>query len=126
MLQEYPYGVYQPVTPSSDFNIRLNQPTLDISNSPFASSELLTLDLLLPPRNTPINITILDEPIHSIPYISYIHSTSFISDHFPMDIHINIYVVAIYNEDPDLATTAVHIFRGRGLRYILLRKDHPI
>ena len=34
------------------------------------SSELLSLDILLPTRSTPTNITILDDPIYSITYFS--------------------------------------------------------
>ena len=78
ILKEYPSEVYQPVTPSPDSNIRLIKPSLDISDSPFASLDLLTLELLLRP-------TILDYPICFIPYIYQVPSTSPIVDKFTMD-----------------------------------------
>ena len=69
MIQEYPSGVYQPFTTPPDTNIRLIQPSLDILYSLFASTKILTLEVLLPPSGNPTNITILDDPIFSIPYI---------------------------------------------------------
>ena len=90
MFQEYTSGVYQPGTPYPDPKIRLIQPYLGISDSPFSSAELLTLELLLPPRGNPMNITILDDPISSITYISQVPSTSPTTGHSPMDTHQNI------------------------------------
>ena len=84
MIQEYPSGVYQPVTTQSDTNICLIQPSLETLYSLFASTKLLTLEVLLPPSGTPMNITILDDPIFSIPYVPQGHSTSPISDQFTM------------------------------------------
>ena len=98
MLQEYTSGVYQPCIQLLDPNIRLIQNSLVISDSPFASSELLTLELLFPPNGTPMNITILDDTILYITYIYKLPSTSPIADQFPIDTRINIYVVAIDNE----------------------------
>ena len=109
MIQEYPSKVYQPGTVSPDPNIILIQPSLEITDSPFASSEILALDLLLPTSGTPINITLLNEPISYILYISPVPSTSPISDQFSMENRCIIYVVAIENEDPALATTAIQI-----------------
>ena len=86
MTQEYPSWLYQPGTTPPDTNIRLIQPSLDISYSLFASTKLLTLEVLLPPSGTPMNITILDDTIFSIPYISQVPSTSPISDQFTMDV----------------------------------------
>ena len=71
MFQEYPYGVYQPCTPSPETNIRTIQHSLGISVQTFASSDIRTLYLLLRTSGTPINITILNEPISCIPiYLS--------------------------------------------------------
>ena len=67
ILQEYPFVVYQPGTPSPDPKIRINQPSLYIVDSPFSSSELMTLELLLPPSGTHINITIIYDPIYYFP-----------------------------------------------------------
>ena len=50
----------------------------------------------------PMNITILDDTIFSIAYISQVTSASPISDQFPMDILQNIYVVEVDNGDPSL------------------------
>ena len=72
ILQEYTSRVYQPDTPSSDPKIRLIQPSLDILDSPFSSLELLILEILLPPSVTPNNITIIDELISYILYISQV------------------------------------------------------
>ena len=109
ILQKYPSGVYQPGNPSPDPNIRLIQPYLDISDSTFASSELLALEVLLPNSGTYMNITILDDPISSSSYISQLSSTAPISYQFPVDICRNIYVLSIDNEDPALTTTDVQI-----------------
>ena len=68
MLQEYPSGVYQTEISSPDTKIRLIQFSLNISDSLFASSDHLTLDLLLPPSSTTMIITVLDESIYYIPY----------------------------------------------------------
>ena len=86
MIQEDPYGVYQSGTTPPDTNICLIQPFSEISYSLFASTKLLTLEVLLPPSGTPMNITILDDTIFSIPYISQVPSTSPISDQFTMDV----------------------------------------
>ena len=85
------------------------QPTLDIYDSPFTSSYLLTLYLLLLPSSTPMNISILYYPIFSIPYISQMPSTSPIADKFQMYTWRNISVVAIDNKEPDIDTTAIQI-----------------
>ena len=66
MLQEYNYGVFQPGTPSPDPNIRLIKPSLEISDSPFSSSYILNLELLLPTSGTPMNTTIVYDTISSI------------------------------------------------------------
>ena len=58
MIQEYPSGVYLLGTLYYDPKRRLIQSNLEIFDSPFASSKLLTLDRLLPPISTPTNITI--------------------------------------------------------------------
>ena len=73
----------------------------------------MILEPLLPPSGTPMNITMLDYTISSIPYISQVPSTSPISDKFPMDNWRNIYVVAIYNEDPAPATTDVQLLQDK-------------
>ena len=75
MLQQYTSGVYQPVTPSTYRNICLVHPSLDISESLFSSSEILTSELLLPLSGTPMNIKFFDDPIFSIPYISQVSSS---------------------------------------------------
>ena len=85
MLQGYPSGVYQPGPPSSYPSICIIRTSLDISYSSFVSSELLALELLLPPNGTPMNIIILDDNIYCIPYISQVPSTSPIADQFPME-----------------------------------------
>ena len=54
-LQEYTSGVYQTGTPSSEHKIRLIQPYLEFSYSPFVSSELLNLEVPPLPRGTPSN-----------------------------------------------------------------------
>ena len=69
VIQEYTSGVYQLGTLSPDPNIRLIKPYFYIAGSSFYSSELLTLEVLLYPRGTPMNIIILDDPISYIPYI---------------------------------------------------------
>ena len=60
-----------------------------------------------------MNITILDDTISSIPYISQVSSTSSIADQFTMDTLQNIYVVAIDNEEPAIATTAVQLLQDK-------------
>ena len=65
--QEYPSGVYQPGTTSLEPKVILIQIYFNISYSLFSSSDTLTLELLLPTSVTPINITILDNPISSNP-----------------------------------------------------------
>ena len=69
MLQESPSGVYQPGPKLYYPKIHMSQPTLDVADSSFASSEILALELLLHLSGTPMNITILDYYIHYIPYI---------------------------------------------------------
>ena len=107
MIQEYLYEFYRPGTTTPDTNICLIQPYLEILYSPFSSTKLLTLELLLPPSGTPMNINILYDPIFSIPYIHQLPSTSPIYDQFTMDNLSNNYVIAIDNEDPSLDTTDV-------------------
>ena len=63
ILQEHPSRVYQTVTLQPEPKIYLIQNSLDISDQPFSSSEILTPELLLPPIFTPTNTTIMDEPI---------------------------------------------------------------
>ena len=109
MIQEYPSGVYQPGTTSPDPKICLIRPSLDILYSPFSSSELLTLQLFLPQSGTSINITIIENPISYITYISQVPSTSPIAYQFPMNTHRNIYLVSIYNEDPSLASSSLQL-----------------
>ena len=75
MLQEYPSGVYQTGNPPPDQNIRIIQLFLDITDSPFAVSELLTIEILLPPSGTPTNITVIYDTISYIPYIYQLSST---------------------------------------------------
>ena len=70
IIQEYLSGVYQLGTPSPDLKIRLIQPYLYILDSLFASSQLLNLELLLTPSGNPMNITIIDDTIFYITYIS--------------------------------------------------------
>ena len=70
MIQEYLYGFYQPGTVMTDINIRIVQYILDITNSYFESSEILTLDLTLLSCGTPMNLTIIYRFIYRIPYIS--------------------------------------------------------
>ena len=82
-------------------------------DSNFASLELLTLELLLPPSGIPTNMHILDDTISSISYISQVTSTPTISDQFSMDTRRNIYVVSIDNYDPDLDTKPVQILQGK-------------
>ena len=60
IIQEYPSGVYQTGTTSYDPNTILIQPYLAIKYFPFASSYLLTLELLLPPSGNTKNTTMLD------------------------------------------------------------------
>ena len=90
MIQEYPSEFYQPGTTQPDTNICLIQPYLDILYSPFSSTKLLTLELLLTPSGTPMNINILYDPIFSIPYIYQLPSTYPITEQFPMDARRNI------------------------------------
>ena len=111
MIQEYPSGVYQPGTPSHNQNTLLIQPSLKISDSPFASSELLTLEPPLPPSGTHMNITILDDIIFYITYIYQVPSTTPTADQFPMETRWNIYVFSIDNYYPSLASTAVQLLR---------------
>ena len=75
------------------------QPSLEIVDSPFSSSDILTLELLLPLSGTPMNITILDGHIYYIPYIYQVPSTPPIAYQFPMDARRNSYMVAIDNKD---------------------------
>ena len=65
-----------------------------------------------------MDINILDDPISYITYISKVPSTFPISEKFPMDTHCNIYVVTIYNDEPELASTAVQIIRYKQKRAI--------
>ena len=58
-----------------------------------------------------MNITIIDDPISYIPYISQVPSISPIADQFPMDSYRNIYVVAIDNEDISPASSSVQLLR---------------
>ena len=58
-----------------------------------------------------MNTTILDDPIYSIHYISQVPSTSPISEIFPIDTRRKIYVVAIDNEEPSLASTSVQLIQ---------------
>ena len=118
MLQEYPSGVYQPGPTSSDPKIHIIQPSLYISDSPFSSSEILTLYLLLLPSGTPMNITIIYFPISYILYISQVPSTSPITDKFRMDTCRDIYVLAIYNEDSSLVSYAFQLIRDKQKRVI--------
>ena len=71
------------------------RPSLDILDVPYSSKILLTLELLLPPSGTTIDITILGYTIFSIPYISQVPPTSPMSEIFPIDTLQNIYIVAI-------------------------------
>ena len=109
MLQEYPSRAYQPGTLLPDPNIHLIQRSMDISDSLFASSELLTLELLLPTSETPTETTIFDYHVSSIPYISQLSSMPPIAGQFPMGTFPNNYVLAIDNEENDLTTTAVQL-----------------
>ena len=113
MIQVYTSGVYQPGTTSPDPKIRLIQPYLDIADPTFTSSDLLTLEPPLPPSGTPMNTTIIYDNISYIPYISQVSSTSLITDQFPIDNLRNIYVSAIDNEDPSLASYAIQLIRGK-------------
>ena len=107
MLQEYPFGVHQPGPTSSDPKTCLIQPSLDIADSKFSSSEILNLELLLLPSGTHMNTTILEDHISYVTYISEVQSTLPIADKFPMDDCRNIYVVAIENEYTSLAPSDV-------------------
>ena len=60
-----------------------------------------------------MNITILDYHISYVPYISQVPPTSPIIDQFPMDIHRNIYVLSIDNEDPLLESTYFQLLRDK-------------
>ena len=71
----------------------------------------MTLKLLLPPSGTPMNITIFNDPISSIPDISQVPSTSLITDQFPMDACHDIYVVAFEDEGGGITTTSSRILR---------------
>ena len=113
ILQEYSSEVFQPITSSPEPKIQFIQPSLDTSYSPFVSSSLLTLDLLLPHSITPMNITVLDYLSSSIPFIYQSTSTSPIVDQFPTDNRLNIYFIYIDNEGPTLTATAVQILRDR-------------
>ena len=118
VIQEYPYGVYQTGTPSPDPNIHLNQTSLDTAGSTFASSDLLNLELLLPPSGTPMKTTILDYPISYILYICQVPSTLPIIYQFPMVTHRNIYMLVIYNEQTSLPSTYFQLFWEKQKRYI--------
>ena len=87
MLQEYPYGVYQPGTLQPESNICLIQSSLDISGSPFSSSNILTLKLFLPPRGTRMNIIIMYDSTCTIFYINKVSSSPPIVDQFSMYAH---------------------------------------
>ena len=113
IFQEYLSGVYQPGTPSPDPKTRLIQHYLDIADSPFASSELPTPELLLTPSGTSIKTTFLDDNISSITYISQVPSASPITDQFTMDTCRNICVVDIDNEQTYLAYSAVQLLRKK-------------
>ena len=99
MPHDYPSGIYQPGSPSPGPKIHLIQTFLNISDSPFASSELLNLEPLLDLSCTLMNITNLDDPIYYIPYIYQVPSTSLISGQISIDSRRNIYVVSIDNEN---------------------------
>ena len=86
---------------------------MGISDLPFSSSDILSLELFLPPIGAPMNITILDYPISSIHYISQVPSTYPIYENFPMDIRHNIYVVSIDNDYPNISTTVVQLLRDK-------------
>ena len=60
-----------------------------------------------------MNITILYCTISSITYILKSPSTPPITEQFLIYTRRNIYVIAIENEDPDLATTAVRIIQDK-------------
>ena len=119
-IQYYPYGLYQPGTPSYDPKIILIQPTLNLYDF-----------LLLPPRDVTTNITALDEPISSITYISHIPSKPHIDYQCPMDSCSNIYVFEMDNDYPTLSTTAVQLTRDKqklniySSVKITLEKRHP-
>ena len=85
IVQEYPSGFFQPGTLQPVPKVRLIHPYLEISDSPFDSCNILTLDLLIPPRGNPTNITILYEPIYNIPYIPKTPPDSPIYNHLRMD-----------------------------------------
>ena len=95
MLQEHPSGFYQIGTPSPEPKIHLIQPSLEIADSPVASSDFLTLGLLFPPNGTTVNTAIIYDSIYYIPYISQLSSTPLITYKFSMDTLQNIYVVSI-------------------------------
>ena len=85
------------------------QYSLDIAYSPFSLSELRTLEVLFPPSGTPMNITILYYPIYYITYLSQVPAMYPITDQFPMYVRQNIYVLAIYNVNHSLVSTAVQL-----------------
>ena len=82
---------------------------MGLVDSPLASSDLLTLELLQPPSRTHMNTTIIDYTIYFIPYVYQVSSTTPIVDQFPMDNRHNIYVLAIHNEETSLASNSVQL-----------------
>ena len=63
-----------------------------------------------------MNITILDYHISYISYITQLPSMSPIEDQFATDARRNVYVVAIYNEDPLSVSTTVQLLRDKQKR----------
>ena len=90
-LREYPDGTPAPVSQDHP-NLRLVQSTFDIVASPFHSDDLLELELTVPPSGTAMDITIADDPIHQIPYISSIPMSSPIADQFPAERRHGLYI----------------------------------
>ena len=71
-----------------------------------------------------MNITIIDDPISYISYISQVSSTSPIADQFTVDAFRNIYVLSVYNKEPSLASTDAQLIQYRKeksrLSYVML------
>ena len=60
-----------------------------------------------------MNITILNDHISSIPYISQVPSTSPTAKKIHINTYRNIYVVSIENEDPSLTTTVIQLLQDK-------------
>ena len=67
MIQEYSSRFYQPCTVLTDPKSCIIKTTLDLTESPFESYDILKLELILPYQVMTMNITIIEGLIYNIP-----------------------------------------------------------